>query len=112
MTKQRWPEQTGIIPEMLGHNEYAPRAAMLQKQTGGADQELLALARRKLHNVMWWWGIRKIQGVMSAYCYVCDEVICRGALSTGITSAQTDAIDLHRASHWERVQQARLGQTN
>jgi hypothetical protein len=110
--KRRYPEQTGIIPEMLGRGEYTPRAAMLQKQTGGPDQELLALARRNLPNVMWWWGIRKVQGVMSAYCYVCSEVICRGALSTGITSAQTDAIDLHRASHWEQVRQARTSQTN
>lgn len=106
MRKPKPPEQTGVIPGMLGGSPYAPRAALLQRRTGTPDEALTALARGRGHNVMWWWGIRKVEGDMSAYCYVCDGVIVRGALNTGITEAQSDAIENHRMGHWQDTQQA------
>lgn len=68
---------------------------------GTPDTALTNLARGRSHNVMWWWGIRKINGLTWAYCYVCDQPIVQGALNVGITDAQSTAIDNHRAEHWQ-----------
>lgn len=59
--------------------------------------------------VGWWFGVRRTDGVMGAYCYVCDSVIVAGALNVGITDAQRSAVNEHRAGHWGEIRAAREG---
>jgi len=101
MAGDRRPERTGIIPGMLGNSPHRPRAATLQRQLNTADDVLVNLARRKRPTVAWWWGVRKHDGVMCAWCYLCDRVIVDGALNVDITEAQADAIDEHKRTHWQ-----------
>lgn len=95
-----------VIPQMLGNSAHRPRAATLQRRVETVDDVLVGLARAQHVTVAWWWGIRKPDGVMCAWCYVCNEKIIDGALSTGITEAQMDAIELHKQGHWQDAQQA------
>lgn len=73
---------------------------------GTPDGALTDIARGRGHTVMWWWGIRKIDGLTWAVCYVCDQPIVQGALNVGITEAQSAAIDAHRAEHWQDLSRA------
>lgn len=107
MRRPRPPEQTSIIPGFLGGSAYSPRAAKLQRTVGTPDGVLTDLARGHGHTVMWWWGIRKIDGLTWAFCYVCNTPIVQGALNVGITDAQSAEIDNHRAGHWQDIQTGR-----
>ena len=84
-----------------------PRAATLQPTVSAADNVLTSIARKRGHNVLWWWGIRRKPRRMCAFCYVCDHIIITGALNAGITNEQAQAIDAHRLTHWEEVAHAR-----
>jgi hypothetical protein len=108
MARDRRPEQSGIIPQMLGNGPHSPRAAQLQSATNEADRQLIALARRRSPTVAWWWGVRKTEGTTGAFCYICRTVIVAGALNLGITSEQSAAIDQHRAEHWQDTRQANI----
>lgn len=106
MGKDRRPERTSIIPQMLGDSPHRPRAATLQRTLTTTDDVLVNLARRQHPTVAWWWGVRKHEGVMCAWCYVCNTKIVDGALNVGITEAQTDAIEAHKREHWQDAMQA------
>lgn len=83
------------------------RAAALQTDVTSADQTLVNLARQTRPLVGWWWGVRRTDGVMGAYCYVCGTVICNGALNVGISAAQQAQISEHRAGHYGEIRKAR-----
>lgn len=106
MSRDRLPERTSIIPGMLGNPVYSPRAAQLQRSTDTTDGTLTELARNRHPTVAWWWGVRKVDGITSAVCYICDEPIVQGALNVDITEAQRDEVDAHRRVHWQDVMQA------
>lgn len=106
MARDRRPERTMVIPAMLGDSPHKPRAAQLQRTVLSSDDTLVGLARSRHPTVAWWWGVRKHDGVMCAWCYLCDRVIVEGALNVGITEAQVDAVDRHRAEHWQDLLQA------
>lgn len=106
MVKRKPPvERTGIIPAMLGASPYSSRAQKLQATIGTPDSVLTDLARRQHPSVAWWWGVRRAEGRMSAWCYVCSGPILFGALNARITDDQQAEILAHRATHWEQARQ-------
>lgn len=100
------PERTAIIPGMLGDSPHRPRAATLQRNVETTDNILVNLARAKHPTVAWWWGVRTIDGIKSAWCYLCDQVIVQGALNVGITEAQQGEVDAHKREHWQDAKAA------
>lgn len=95
------------IPGVLGMADSLPRAARLQLSVSDADSRLTSLARERGRLVAWWWGVRKIDGVMCAYCYVCDTVIVTGSLNVAISVGAQNVIEEHRTSHWSDVDKDR-----
>lgn len=87
-----------------------PRAGRVQRSVNQADHDMTAIARANGRLVAWWWGIRKIDGVMSATCYVCGATIDQGAFNVTVGPSTLDLIDEHRAGHWRDVQAYRESQ--
>jgi hypothetical protein len=87
------------IPNVMGRNPRKSSAELMQRTSDEWDAELFALARTQHRTIAWWWGLRTIDGMHMAFCYVCDACIIRCSPARYISTAATDAIDSHRTQH-------------
>lgn len=91
------------IPGIEVRTVKLPKAATLQLVTDERDAKLTAVARANNNRVLWWWGVRKIDGLTGAVCYVCGQPIATWSHRFAMTEQAKRAVHDHRMSHWRDV---------
>lgn len=86
----------------------APKAKRDQAATQEWEGLLLNAARERHPAAQWWHGYRKVDGVMSDVCYVCDRVIVAGAVNVIVTVSTQAAVSEHKFAHAHQIVPAKL----
>lgn len=80
-----------------------PGAQTVAERLGGRslaeDAPLFMRAHRRHPRVAWWWGRRTVDGVGSAVCYVCDNVMVQWSNPRIIPADLFGAVEQHRNDH-------------
>lgn len=85
-----------------------PKARRDQPIVHDWEYQLWDQARKRHPAVQWWHGYRKVDGVMSDVCYVCDRVIVAVAANVNVTNAARHAVIGHKLSHRPKSIPAKL----